>query len=396
MNQSIQLLLLLASLALAQSSSQFRLEASAPLSRSHGIPLLDQVGSCLGWLETSQSTLLDAQGRVLAKSDGKILKHAISSDGSAFAVLEKTASSKDRMNESFFTIRCFNRNGQRIGLYNFSQHRDDPLPQIIFNAAGSHLLVAYPAAARLIFLHPNGQVLHELPLFREAPYSNERPLFIAASMDTFAVLSQKTPSTNAITVAPTLIYFSVKGEEQWRRELPVGTAGGLAISDDGAWMAAGRYAVTGPRVESTISIFNFRGALQFITEGLFRRAVFAKNGSRLLLMDRRQLRAIGILQGELLWQVNLSRRTEMFVDIAAAATDDKTFALVAENVFKDNRFIFEKARLLGFDAKGQQQHEISLTVPLISPILKYSDNGNRLTLAAEGFLQNFTVSQASK
>lgn len=394
--KGVQLLLLLASLTLAQSSPQFRLEASAPLSQSHGIPILDQVGACLGWFESLRSTLLDAQGRVLAKSDGKILKHAISADGSAFAALEKTTSSKDRTNESFFTIRCFNRDGRQSGLYNLSQHRDAPLPQIVFNAAGTHLLVAYPATARLIFLNQTGQVLRELLLFREAPYSNERLLFITASADAFIILSQQFPSTNVKAVAPTLICFSNEGEEQWRRELPVGAAGGLAISDDGTWIAASRYVVTGARVESTISIFNLRGELQNKIDGLFRRAVFAKNGESLLLMDRRQLRTVDFRRGKTLWQVSLARRADMFVDIVADATHNKTFALAAENVFKDNRFIFEKARLLGFDAKGQQQHETSLTIPLISPMLKYSDNSNRLTLAAEGLLQNFTVSPASK
>ncbi len=389
--KGVQLLLLLASLALAQSSPQFRLEASAPLSRYHGIPMLAQSGACLGWLEMSQSTLLDAQGRVLAKSDGKILKHAISADGSAFAALEKTTSSKDRTNASFFTIRCFNRDDRQSGLYNFSQHRDDPLPQIAFNAAGTHLLVAYPATARLIFLNQPGRVLRELLLFREAPYSNERLLFIAASAEAFIILSQQVPAPNVKAVAPTLICFSNKGEEQWRRELPVGTAGGLAISDDGTWIAASRYAVTGARVESTISIFNFRGELQNKIDGLFRRAVFAKNGGGLLLMDRRQLRTVDFRRGKTLWQVSLARRTDMFIDVVADATHNKTFALAAENVFKDNRFIFEKARLLVFDEDGRQQSETLLPVPLIAPTLKISTAGNRLTLAAEGLLQNFTI-----
>jgi len=395
--KSVQLLLLLASLTPAQSSPQFRLEASAPLSRSHSIPMLDQTGSCLGWFETPRSTLLDAKGRVLAKSDGKILKHAISSDGSAFAVLEKTTSSKDQINESFFTIRCFNRGGQPSGLYNFSQHRDVPLPQIVFNAAGSPLLVAYPATARLIFLNQNGQVLRELPLFREAPYSNERPLFIAASADAFIVLSQKIPSTNAIAVAPTMIYFSNnKGEEQWRRELSVGTAGGLAISEDGAWIAAGRYVVTGERVESTISIFNSRGELQTQTAGLFRRAIFAKNGNRLLLMDRRLLRAIDFRRGAALWQVNLTRPAEMFIDMAADSECDKIFALAGASAFKDKRFQWAQPRLRGFDNKGRQQFEEVLSNSLISPLLKISNDGHRLTLAAEGFLQNFSVLNLTK
>jgi hypothetical protein len=115
-----------------------------------------------------------------------------------------------------------------------------------------------------------------------------------------------------------------------------------------------------------------------------------------LLLDRRQLRALDFRSGKALWQVNLTRRTEMFVDVVADAALGKTFALVAENVFKENRFIFEKARLLGFDNVGQQQFETRLPVQLIAPMLRISNDGNRLALGSEGFLQNFIAIQSSK
>jgi hypothetical protein len=360
-------------------------------SQSGGLPLLDGNGECIAWRSRSNLVWRDRAGKNIAEIKGTFLKHAVSANGNAIAVLEKIAGAKERKSESLLALRWFDRSGQSRGSHKLAAHNDDPLPQIAFDATGTHLFLALPATARATFLHQDGQALRETALFAETPYVNERPLFLAASAGVFAVLSQPSPATSA----PEIICFSASGDEQWRRVLPVGIAGGLAISDDGNWMAAGRYSVNGSRVESTITIFNRNGELRANLNGLFRRAIFAKDNSRLLLMDRRQLRAVSLPQGELLWQVNLTQRSEMFVDIAATAPK-KNFALAASSVFKENRFLFENARILAFDERGQQQGETPVTTALNSPWLRISDDGQRLALAAEGFLQSFTVSNLAK
>ncbi|MCI0697000.1 PQQ-like beta-propeller repeat protein [candidate division KSB1 bacterium] len=354
----------------------------------------------MAWQSASGLTLLDHDGKNTAEISGTFLKHWASSNGSAIAVLEKAASAKDGNDQSSLILRWFDRDGRQMGRHNFLQHSDDPLPQISFNATGSHLVVAQPAIARLIFLNNNGQTLRESFIFSEAPYSQERPFFIAASAEAFVVLSQFMPSTSSDVVAPVCMSFSTSGEEQWRRELPAGAASGLAVSDDGELIVASRYLVhvaeNGSRVESTISLLQRDGKLLANVDGLFRKAVFTQDNTRLLLMDRRQLRALEIPSGKVLWQVNLSRRAEMFVDIAANAEQDKVFALVGSSVFKENRFVFENARLLGFDDSGRQQFELPMKTTLSSPILVISEDGQQLTLAAEGWLQNFTILDSTK
>jgi hypothetical protein len=261
-------------------------------------------------------------------------------------------------------------------------------------------MIAQPVTAKLIFLNNEGQTLRESFIFSKAPYSQERPFFMAASAEAFVVLTQFMPLTNAKAIAPVCMRFSASGEEQWRRELPAGTAGGLAISDDGELIVASRYLVhvadNGSRVESTISLLQRDGKLLANGDGLFRKAIFARDNSRLLLMDRRQLRALDIPNGKVLWQVNLSRRAEMFVDMAANAEQDKVFALVGSSVFKENRFVFESVRLIGFDNKGQQIIEMPVKTALSSPALLISADGQRLALAAEGVLQNFTILDTAK
>jgi hypothetical protein len=384
----------------AQSKSAWRLESAPSVVKSNRLPLLDRAGECVAWRSASGFTLLDRKGKDTVEISGIFLKHWVSSNGNAIAVLEKTASAKDGNNESSLILRWFDRDGRQMGSYNFSQHSDDPLPQILFNATGSHLVVTQPAMARLIFLNNNGQTLRESPVFSEAPYLLERPFFMAASAEAFIVLSQPTPSTNVEAVAPVCIRFTTSGEEQWRRELPAGTAGGLAISDDGELIVASRYIVdvtnNTSRVESTISLLQRDGKLLANVNGLFRKALFAQDHARLLLMDRRQLRALDIPSSKVRWQATLSRRAEMFVDIAANADQDKVFALVGSSVFKENRFVFENARLLGFDNKGRQQVEQPLKTVLSSPGLLISTGGQRLTLAAEGLSQNFALFDTAK
>lgn len=393
-------LMVLPSWVCAQSQPAWRLEATPPVVKSNARPLLDQGGECVAWQSAASLALLGHEGKNAAEISGTFLKHWVSANGNVVAVLEKTASAKDHNGESSLILRWFERSGRQMGSYNLSQHRDDPLPQISFNAAGSHLVIAQPAIARLIFLNNTGQTLRESFVFSAAPYSLERPFFMAASAEAFVVLTQFMPSTNAKTVVPVCIRFSAAGEERWRRELPTGTAGGLAVAGDGELIVASRYLVhvaeSGSRVESTTSLLQRDGKLLANVDGLFRKAVFAQDNSHLLLMDRRQLRALEIPSGKLLWQTNLLRRAEMFVDVAADAGQEKFFALAGSSVFKENRFVFENARLLGFDSKGRQRVEQRLPAALSLPALMISANGQRLTLAAEGVLQSFSVLETTK
>jgi hypothetical protein len=109
------------------------------------------------------------------------------------------------------------------------------------------------------------------------------------------------------------------------------------------------------------------------------------------LMDRRQLRMISIPTGEQQWQVNLAKRSEMFISIAATGNAERVVVLVGESVFKRNRFLFENARLAGYNRNGRQQFEEAVKAELVSPTLAISGDGQHLILAAENLLQNFAI-----
>src|SRR5262245_45738379 len=106
----------------AQSKSAWRLETIPSVVKSSGFPLLTRTGECVARRSASGLTLLDSEGKETTKINGKFLKHWVSSNGHAIAVLEKATTAKDGNNESTLILRWFDRDGRQVGSHNFSQH----------------------------------------------------------------------------------------------------------------------------------------------------------------------------------------------------------------------------------------------------------------------------------
>ncbi|MGH7494469.1 MAG: hypothetical protein ACREOO_19015 [bacterium] len=348
----------------------------------------------MAWRTRNEVFAGNGSGRHGTALAGNYLKVSVSGNGAAFAILEEM----EEKQQPGLRLRWFDRQGRPRGEHVLPWHADHPLPQFCFNAAASRLLIADAASARIVVLSPEGQVLAEAGLFGEPRYSNERPLFLAASIEEFFLLTQAWPSTSSQSEKPVLICFSADGQERWRQELAQGTAGGLAVSDEVHWILAGAYQLTSnqTQVRSSMQFFDRNGKLQATSEGLFRHAIFAQDGSRVLVMDRRQARLLGLPGGELLWQSALPSRSEMFATTTGDASLENIFALIATSIFKGGRFVFEKARLVKFDAGGRHQLAATLDSELIEPALAVSREGKQLALAAEGILRYYALLTAPK
>lgn len=371
----------------SQSLPSLRLqsETTSPL----GLPRAARSGESVVWRDAENLVWQDQQGNQRLALTGQFLQHAISANGDVIAALEKI-----EKEEPALRLQWHDRNGRSLGSNVLAWHEDDPLPQICLNANGSALLLGQSTAAQVMFFAAAGETLGAKKLFENVAYSNERAMFLAADGQSFLVLSQNTPTP---VNSPTLVCFTAAGEEKWRRDLPAGTPGGVAVSPNGNWILAGRYQITNDnRVESSLHLFDGSGALRATVHGLFRQAHFAENGQHLLLMDRRQLRLINLPDAKQLWQYNLPRRNEMFVSIASDANGENHFALAAVSSFKNGRFIFEQARLIKFNASGRQQSSTAISINLIEPVIALSADGRRLTLAADGVMQTYQTTTAAK
>ncbi len=379
---------LLLSVVLAQGQTNSALRLQHESRQVAGTPVIDPAGETVAWRAASSVTWQNQHGSSLLTQSGRFLKHALSANGEALAVLGMAA-------PDTLVLTWFDQHGLALGRYTVQRHEDDPLPQICLRMGkpGAALLIAQPATAHVTFLAGNGAAPRVLPLFEEAAYANERPLFVAAGGQSFVVLSQREVASEQRPGQPVLICFSLDGRERWRRELPAGTAGGLEVSRSGDWIIAGRYQVqsaTGA-VESAMVLFDHEGVQQATTDGLFRRALFSENGERLFVMDRRQVRLLKLPGLSTVWQSSLTGRQEMFVDIAMdPAGRDHFFALAAVSTFKNDRFVFERGRLIKFTA-GRQQTSLRLSSDLVNPALAFSAAGQRLLLAADGLVQRYTV-----
>lgn len=377
---------LLLSIVLAQGQTNSTLRLQNESRQVAGTPMIDRAGETVAWRAAGSLTWQSQHGSSLLTQPGRFLKHALSANGETLAVLEMAA--PDTM-----VLTWFDQHGLALGRHTLQRHEDDPLPQVCLSKQGTAVVVAQSATAHVTFLAGNGAAPRVQPLFDEAAYANERPLFVAAGEQSFVVLSQREVSNGQRPGQPVLICFSHDGQERWRRELPAGTAGGLEVSRNGEWILASRYQVdsaTGA-VESAMVLFDREGVQQATTAGLFRQARFSENGERLFVMDRRQVRLLKLPGLSTIWQSSLTGRQEMFVDIAMdPAGRDHFFALAAVSTFKNDRFVFERGRLIKFTA-GRQHTSMRLSSDLVNPALAFSAAGQRLLLAADGLVQRYTV-----
>lgn len=344
-------------------------------------------GAHWAWRSANEILLATSASSSL-KLSGSFLKHEISANGRALLALEK---SSEKNETPSLRLRWFDEQGAQRGAHALAWHEDDPLPHIILNEPGTHALVFEPATARAQFMEEPAQALREKFLFANAPHTNERPVFLAASANHFYALTQFAPSTSAQTHAPMLVCFSLTGEEQWRRELPYATAGHLAISPSGNWLAANAYEVRESRVNSSTALFDANGKPQATFSGNVRAVSFSTEETALLALDRRALRAIEINSGKILWQTQLQSRTEMFVALAAVQGSASCVALAGESAFAQNRFVFKKAKLLVYDKNGERQFAHAINEPLVKPRLVVAADQQQVLLAAEGWLQRYRL-----
>ncbi len=374
--------------AFAQTSAlRAQLENSQSLSAV--APQSDQAGVLWAWRDNEGLALSHLSSKNSSKITGAFLQHRLSANGEVVAALEKFVGNETRADKSGLMLRWFASEGRMLGAHHLAWHGDDPLPQFALNHSGSHVMALQPATAHIAFLNQTAELLKEGVLFDNAPYSNERPAFLAADANHFYVLSQSIPHTTQQASAPALICFSLEGKEQWRRELQSGMAGNLAISPSGNWLLANRYEVANTSVQASTVIFDAQGRQHTELSSLFRAASFSVDEKSALLIDRRQVRCIDLPSREILWQSDLKSREEMF---AAAARHSQTWlALVARSTFKQNRFVYEKARVRGWNSKGQQQFELAVAHDLIAPILVASPEAPQFLLAADGVLLQYKI-----
>ena len=390
LKQNAFTVLVIACSAIAQNGVM-RLQLESATNFEAAQPLSDRTGEHWAWRSAEAIALVSTATRT-TKLSGNFLKHSMSANGIALLALEKNISPKTEERPAGVLLRWFNQSGVALGRHEFAWHDDDPLPHFIVSNSGSHALVVEPGSARATFLMPGSPTAQGIALFEEASYINERPLFLAASATHFYIFTQIAPSTSLQMQSPTLICFSLEGKEQWRRTLALGTAGNLAVAPSGKILVVHRYHVNAGKVEAGTILLDTEGRARVSIAGLFHAAAFSSDEQNIFLMDRRELRCINVRSGAELWHHQLTHREEMFVALTNAESPAACFALIAQNAFEQNRFVYKNARLAAFSAAENSLTEQLISETLSAPYLIFSGTQRRVLLAAEGQLLRYKFS----
>jgi hypothetical protein len=343
--------------------------------------------------------LFDDAAKPITNVPGNFLKTAIApfvdsraAKQMAAAAIQKQAPSKEPA-ENGLALQIFQIDGALIASHFLPHGFDAPLPQFCFDARGAHLLLARPETAMLTFFSPQGEILHHTQLFQNAPFSLERPLFLAASRDGFVALTQFEASTPDSMRAPMLFYFSNDGKEKWRRELSPGTSGGAVVSGDGRRIAVCRYDVRDDVVESETTIFGEAGQFLAGAPVMFRHAHFTTTGKNLALATHDELLFMDSANGHLMMQMRLTAENE---HIAAMSMDeqDNVILLAGRSEFASGDFELVDARLFGVDSKGMEIFRQDLAETLRgTPVLVVNAQRREILLAADGFLHRFRIDE---
>lgn len=377
-----------------RQSSNVRLTALPQNTDIAGTTVLSRDGNLLIARDKQGLAFFDTVGKRRGHVQGDFLKIAVApisktQAAGCVAALEKQENFKER-GDTALLLHIFNSDGTPRARLLLPYGFDEPLPQFCFDLDGTHLLLANPATATLTFLSSRGEVLQRVDIFKDAPFSLERPMFLTAGESTFVVLSQFEASTPVSQRAPTVSYFSSDGAEKWRRSLPPATAAGAVISADGRRLAACRYSVNESNVEASTTIFDQTGNQLGEVPVLFRHARFTTNAEKLVLASRERIMLVDSGNGKVLVDKKVSTDGEI---ISTLTVDEKqnVVALVGRSQYANGGFQLVSAALLGINANGDEIFRHPVQTGLRAPTLAYNESRHELVLAADGILQRFRI-----
>lgn len=244
---------------------------------------------------------------------------------------------------------------------------DDVLPEIALSDKDGSLVLGQNTIGKIWLHAADGKLAHEIQLFENTHFDFERSLHLnLAGNGTFAALAGRrgaSPIGSGVKNAsaePQLILFEMTGRELWRRNLPEFSAGQLAISPDGRFIAAGSYS-TGMRgnIKKRTTIFDTSGSKIADIDLLFRYADFSPDTKFVVLAEKQTAKLIELANGKVRWTRKMPAIEGMIAEIKVAA-NGTVAALTATNVFRNGEFVFTRPQLHIYDKAGALLQNMTL------------------------------------
>ncbi|MFQ5772781.1 MAG: hypothetical protein ACE5HX_19755, partial [bacterium] len=349
----------------------------------------------LKWLNESELKILNLPEGYL---------HAVfSKGGQYFGLVSLTTSQKNRDRNKIWQLNIYAATGNHLYTIEKQQYYDDALPAVVLSDKNGSTILGQNTTGKLWFYGSNGELIRQVALFSDATYDLERIMYLDLSADgsRLAVVATKrgaAPSgTNVVnpSAEPHLLLFTQNGEEAWRQRLPEFNTAAAAISANGKYVIANSYTVDMQgQLNKTTSLFDQTGATIASYDLLFKLADFSPDAKFLILTENALAKLIELPTGKIVWNYQLAKNQGMIT--AARLSNNGEFAvlLVAKNEYRDNSFIFTKAKLKVLDFTGKLYQEIDLKDETFEKAqLKFSPDHQNIFI---GFKNSYRVYEVNK
>ncbi|MEJ2634367.1 MAG: hypothetical protein P8184_03630 [Calditrichia bacterium] len=345
--------------------------------------------------EGEMQWLSEGNGAALSFPPG-YLKTVFSDGGRFFAVLSLRQESGDTDGNRILEAEVYSSERQKRYSLSLTQYYDEPYPVIAVSDRDGSLVLARITTGELFFYSQSGGLTRKLLLFPQAAYDLERVIHLAISRDGSAVAIAATEhglkplqaERGSLSAAPYLFSFTSDGQMRWQKAAKGAMISGLAVSADGNLIAAGSYTPDAdhPMIAKS-TVYNRAGKPLAQADMLFKSASYSSDSRSLLLADKRSVLLLDIPAGSVAWKKEVPPQEGMISAARLSGDGQTAVLLIAENEFRNNRFIFTNPVMKVMNAGGELLQNMDLAgQEFITPALHVSENGS---LISAGFINNY-------
>ncbi len=347
--------------------------------------------------EGEMQWLSEGNGAALSLPSG-FLKTVFSDGGHYFAVLSLRQEAGDTSGNRILKAEVYSSERQKQYSLSLTQYYDEPYPVIALSDKDGSLVLARITTGELFFYGRSGGLTKKLLLFPQAEYDLERVIHLAISRDGSVVAAAATEhglkplqaESGSLYAAPYLFSFSTDGQMSWQKAVEGAMVSGLAVSVDGNLIAAGSYAPDADhRMTAKSTVYKSAGKPLVQADLLFISASYSSDSRSLLLADKRSALLLNIPAGSVAWKKEVPPQEGMIAAARLSGDGQTAVLLIAENEFRNNRFIFINPVMKVMNAGGELLQNMDLAgQEFVTPALDVSENGS---LISAGFINNYQI-----
>ncbi len=349
-------------------------------------------------IEKGEVRWLPDDAKSVLSLPGGYLKTVFSNGGHYFALLSLQKQPDNAGGNKTLEVAVYDSTGHLRHSLNMTQYYDEPYPVVALSDRDGALVLARITTGEVSFYDGDGTLTRKVELLPHSDYDLERiiHLDINKAGSTVAVAATRhglkplQTGSAMLSGEPYLFRFDADGKEVWRKTIAGAMVSSVSVSPDGNRIAAGSYTLDERhRMTPQSVVYDRDGRPQLQAGFLFHDASWSANSGRLLLANHRSAALLDLQSGSISWEKSISSQKDIIAAAGLSADGQTAALLIAENEFKENRFVFIRPFIEVLNGGGVRLQKIDLSgQEFVEPALSISADGR---LISAGFINSYQI-----